>query len=226
MQVQLNLQKPLTNIGKYYHTLKITWDCPNKAFGEFIRLYENAFEKAFPLRSVRPNQKFIRREPWVTQGLLTSSRKKARLLVKKLKTPTEHNINYYKTFNQVFDKLKRQLKINYYKLIIEENRFNINKTWSIVKHNDKSSFPKEFIINNKPTSNKRLIAESFNMYFSKIGQETSQNVPASEKSFAEYLSNSVANIMFLEPIDNTTSKLKLRQVLDMTKFQHNYSKKP
>ena len=98
-------------------------DCPNKAFGEFIRLYENAFEKAFPLRSVRPNKKCIRREPWVTQGLLTSSRKKAKLLVKKLKTPTEHNINYYKTFNQVFNKLKRQLKINYYKSIIEENRF-------------------------------------------------------------------------------------------------------
>ena len=25
-------------------------DCPNKAFGEFIRLHENAFEKPFPLR--------------------------------------------------------------------------------------------------------------------------------------------------------------------------------
>ena len=81
-------------------------DCPNKAFDEFIRLYENAFEKAFPLCSVRPNKKCIRREPWVTQGLLTSSRKKAKLLVKKLKTPTEHNINYYKTFNQVFNKSK------------------------------------------------------------------------------------------------------------------------
>ena len=51
------------------------------------------------------------------------------------------------------------------------------------------------------------------MYFSKIGQETNQNVPPSDKSFAECLSDSVANSMFLDPIDsafviNTISKLK------------------
>ena len=49
-------------------------------------------------------------------------------------------------------------------------------------------------------------------FFSEIEQETS---PSFKKYFAEYLSNSIANSMFLQPVDsalvaNATSKLKTK----------------
>ena len=79
-----------------------------------MRLYDhNAFEQAFPLRSDQ-----IQNISDVNHGLHTSSRNKVKLLVEKLKAPTKHNINY-KTFNKVFNKLKRQLNINYYKSIFK-----------------------------------------------------------------------------------------------------------
>ena len=103
-------------------------------------------ERAFPLRSIKINKKFIKREPWLTPGRLTSSRNKAKLLKTKLCKPTELNTNKYTNFNNLFNRLMRIMKINYYHAIINENKFNIKKTWSIVKGatgklNDKSGFP-------------------------------------------------------------------------------------
>ena len=110
------------------------------------------------------------------------------------------------------------MKINYYHAIINENKFNIRKTWSIVKGaigklNDKSGFPNEFIVNNNTISDKIEISESFNKYFSSVGLKTSQNVPVTNMKFTDYLPNQTRHSLFLEPvtpllITNTTAKLK------------------
>ena len=70
-------------------------DCPNVAYEEFMKKYYNVFEISFPLRAVKPNKKFIKREPWVTPALLTSSRNKAKLFAKKIRNPNDNNIAYF-----------------------------------------------------------------------------------------------------------------------------------
>ena len=141
-----------------------------RAYDKFMLLYKVAFERAFPLRKVELKKKYIKREPWITAGLLESSRNKAKLFTKKLKIPTEHNINKFKDYNKLFNKIKRKMKINYHSSTIKENKHNIKKNWSIInyaigKYKDKSSFPHEFLINNKPISDKSEITSSFNEYF-------------------------------------------------------------
>jgi len=61
-------------------------ECPNVAYNEFIQLYSTIFNKSFPLRN-STSSNFMKREPWFTTGLLTSSRTKAKLFTKKLKNP-------------------------------------------------------------------------------------------------------------------------------------------
>ena len=179
-----------------------------------------AFEKSFPLTTVKFNKKYIRREQWMTSGLLTSSRTKAKLFTKIFYKPTAHNINQYKTYNNTFNKLKRLMKIKYYYTVLEENKFNIKKSWSILKlaigkRNDKSSLPHEFQLNNRPVSDKSKIANSFNQYFSNIGPETCNNVPPSRNKFSDYMPPSLLNSMFFDPTDissvlEATSKLKTK----------------
>jgi hypothetical protein len=168
--------------------------------------YKIAFERAFPPCTIKQNKKYIKREPWVKSGLLASSRNKAKLFSKKLYRPTEHNINVFKNYNQVYNKLKRSMKVNYYNSIIPENKFNMKKTWKILKdaigkHNNKSGFPQEFTINNAQVSDKLQIAESFNKYFSIIGLETSNNVQATNNNYTDYLPNPLPHSMFLELIE-------------------------
>ena len=105
----------------------------------------------------------------------------------------------------MYNKLKRKMKISYFKQILDENKFNIKNTWSILKQaigktNDKSGFPNSFNINNKLVTDKQHVAESFNNFFSKIGLETSHNVPNSNKSFSSYMPKSLPHSIFIKPV--------------------------
>ena len=193
-------------------------ECPNEAFNYFTMKYKAAFEVAFPLKSIKVNKKYIKREPWFTSGLLSSSRTRAKLLSKKLRDPTENNINLFKIYNNIFNKAKRSMKMNYYNDIIQKNKFNMKKKWSILrniigKQNDKSNFPPEFTIDGQLITNKSNIANAFNDYFSKIGLETSENVPSTSTNYTEYLPNPILHSMFIDPVTSsdvtyTVTKLK------------------
>ena len=91
----------------------------------------------------------------------------------------------------MYNKVKRATKANYYHVIIEENKFNMKKTWTVLnevigRKNDKSNFAQEFIIGGNSVKNKTIIAESFNDYFSKIGHETGQNVPSTDVNYSDF----------------------------------------
>ena len=180
--------------------------CPDNAYKYFLKLYRDAYDKAFPIVKRKINKRYIRKEPWITSGLITSSQTKAKLLKKKLKQPTHNNITNYKMFRDQFNKIKRKMKIDYFHNILETNKHNMKKTWQTLKNvigkmNDKTNFPQSFLINNKHVYNKTEIAQGFNSFFANIGKTTSQNVPHANKHFSEFLKNRVPNSMFLEPVE-------------------------
>ena len=88
-----------------------------------------------------------------THLVLGCLRKQRLSCTSKLSTLSKHSIQKYKEFNILHKKLYRRLKATYFENILEENKLNIKKTWSlhkqiIRKHNDKSGFPNNFVINN------------------------------------------------------------------------------
>ena len=180
----------------------LTIDNPNNAYETFIDLYKQAYEKSFPLKIIKPNKKYIKKEPWITTGLLTSMRHKNKLFKKKFEHPTYMHISKYKQYNN----LKRIMKIKYYSNFLEYNKHNMKKTWeflqkAIGKQHNKSNFPQTFKIENDQITDQVKIAESFNKYFSSIGIKTSENVPKANKHYSEYLTNPITNSMFLEPVE-------------------------
>lgn len=199
---QANIQIFKDNLAKLNFQFINGIECPNVAYNEFIKLYSTLFNKSFPLRnSISSN--FMKREPWFTIGLLTSSRTKAKLFTKKLRKPTYENIQKYRNFNNTFNTLKRKMKTLYYRQILEDNKHDIKKCWSILKQaigklSNKSAFPNEFLINNIPVSDKSEIAQSFNIFFANIGAHTSHNVPSTNKCFSSYMPRSQTNSIFIQ----------------------------
>ena len=104
-------------------------ECPNTAYDEFMKIYSAIFNKSFPLHESR----FLKRQPLLTSGLLTSSCTKAKLFAKKLNKPTFENIEKYKSVNNTFNTLKRKMKASYYRQILEEHKHDSKKCWSILK---------------------------------------------------------------------------------------------
>jgi hypothetical protein len=192
--------------------------CPNEAYDTFFNLYKQSFNQSFPLRNFTISQKAIKREQWMTSGLVISSRNKSRLYTKKLKKPTEDNINAYKTYVKIFNKLKRRAKIIYFKTSIDENKHNTKQLWKILKQaigkeNNKSNFPHSFIVENETVSDEDAIAKGFNTFFANIGYNISHNVPQSRKPFDKYMPHHNVKSIFLDPVHpmdviNVTRKLK------------------
>ena len=201
----MSMFKQLLQGVDFNHILNIT--CPNEAYNTFISLYKDLFDMAFPLRDVKVHKKYIKREPWITRGLLVSSNIKMKLFRKKITKPTITNLEKYKTYNTMFNKLKRILKKVYFTKLLEDNKDNIKNTWTILKsaiskQQKKSGLTETFCINNESVSDRKKQVEYFNKYFSSIGNNISETVPQSPKHFSEYIPDNLNNSMFLEPINS------------------------
>ena len=198
--------------------------CPNRAYDQFITLYMSPFNQCFPERTQQVKRKFIKREPWVTSGFLTSSRNKAKLFKKKFNKPTEQNINSYKSYNCIFNKLKRSLKTNYFRQALDDSKYDIKKSWTILrealgKTSNTSDYPHNFEVHNSTITDKKEAADAFNNYFSTIGKQTGDNVPQTNTNFMSYMNNPVVNSMFLSSVDsveilNFANKLKSKASQD------------
>ena len=148
----------------------------------------------------------ISRVMLTNHGLLTSMRTKSKPFHKKLQTPSMANINRCKKYTNMYNKIKKSMKKNYYHKLIDDNKHNIKETWNILKSvltkkNDKSSFPQQFNINNINISDKSTIANSFKDFFSNIGKITSNNIAKANTKFSDYLNNPIPNSIFLEPVE-------------------------
>ena len=78
-------------------------------------------------------RKYMKREAWITSGILTSSLNIAELLRKKLSRPNPETINKYKEYCRVFNKIKRAAKSAYYAEMLEVRKHCIKETWAMLR---------------------------------------------------------------------------------------------
>ena len=106
---------------------------PDIAYEQFMNIYADAYEEAFPLKTIKVRKKLIKQEPWVTKGLIISSINKDKLFRKKLNKPNEININNFTKYNKIFNKIKRAAKKMYYTNIFATYKTDSKQTWSILR---------------------------------------------------------------------------------------------
>ena len=170
----------------------------------YIYIYDNAFNTALPTKRIKLTRRYVKREPWMTQGLLNASVNKSKLLRTKIRKPTENNINKYKDFCKMFNKLKKLIKSKYYTDIFAMNVSNVKRTWQILRevlnrqpnHNKQNEI---FVIGNIETNNKKDIANGFNTFFASIGKTISDQITQPQKVYSEFLYGNYPVNFFLQP---------------------------
>lgn len=68
----------------------------NEVYDNFKVIYKSLFQISCPIKYVKVKRKYIKREPWITSGILTLSLNKAKLLRKKVNRPNPEMINKYR----------------------------------------------------------------------------------------------------------------------------------
>lgn len=163
----------------------------------------------------------IKKNPWVTAGLLKSINIRHDLYKKSKKNPNNEDVlNEYKSYRNKLNGLINRAKINYYKMQIDQNKNSPQNMWKCVRdiqnpnHNQKSEIK---TINNESgiiITDKKEIANTFCKYFSEIGQNlankikigTTMKLPKTILSNSIYFSHTNE-----EEVANTINELKSKK---------------
>ena len=146
-----------------------------------------------PVKTIRISAKRRYKEPWMSKGIETSSRKCTELYKASLKLGAapktrDKYVNYRNSYNQ----LKRTARLDYYKQQVEESKTNTKKLWQTIntvinkKKNNGSIIP--FItVNGIKIYDSNKIASEFGKFYSTMGPKLASQIPAGKKSVDEYI---------------------------------------
>ena len=173
----------------------------NQAYDLFITLYKEAYDKAFPIFHEKHKTHF--KQPWMSMGLLKSSRKKAKLYLKYIKNPTVANKLKFTIYRNKFKTLRLQAERNYYEIEFNKNSSNLKKTWSLIRSIIKTKVKDNSIealkIDGIKNYDSAAMANEFNNYFSNIAEQLATKIPNTQHSFKEFLNPPLYNSFGIIP---------------------------
>ena len=188
------------------------WNCLsytdiNDSYTKFSDTLSSIIDSVAPEKTTTIPASRVIRNPWMTKGLITSSRTLNRLHKKQLGQDKSHTsyIKFYK-YRNLYNQLKRKTKDTFYQDLLHEYRHNIRKTWGVIntligRSNDKTSISETFKINNQYINNQELIANEFCSFFTNIGMKYASEIPESKHSHFHYMSGKQPNSMIMNLTD-------------------------
>ena len=188
------------------------------AFTFFHTNLKSIYEKSFPLKTFKVG--YLNRKPWLTTGLKNSIKVKNKLYMKSKKYKSEYLDNKYKLYKKQLSKLLKIAEKQHYHHLLESNKRNLKKSWAIIKDVigkkkiENSNCNKEFLIDGRIVSDKNVIANNFNNFFSNIGKNLAKDIPENNINPLQYMGNiRCEHSFFLRPTDES----EIRKVVALLK---------
>ncbi|XP_065658504.1 uncharacterized protein LOC136083020 [Hydra vulgaris] len=188
------------SVKKFHNLLKdnVDWNLVlqshdvNNAYDLFLNQFCKLYDKAFPEKKITVKTKTVL-TPWMSNGLLKSSKRKQKLYDKYLKKKTYKNEMTYKNYKNIFEKIKRNSKKLYYAKLLSQATGNTKKTWSVIKEilgkniYARNILPKKITIDKNTIYDKSIIAEKLNSFFTNTGPNLALKIPMNSTPFESYL---------------------------------------
>ena len=204
------------------HDLKgINWntalDNVDDLFNDFHNKVQQQIDKHCPEKVIHLSPKSIRKEPWLTKGIINSSKKQLFLFKEYLSNSCSHD--EYQLYRQMLQRIKWKAKQEYY--TDQCNKFcnNTTRLWKILnevlsKSNDKDSVP-TLKANGINYHSKSVISNEFAEYFANIGNKLSNNIPNGAHNIDYYLQriNKNPRSLFITPC----TELEIERILSSLK---------
>jgi hypothetical protein len=179
----------------------------NDAYSEFSNSLNNIINNAAPEKIIKISTSFVIRDPWMSRGLLTSSRTLNKMHTKKIgKDKTHAHFIKFTKYRNIYNRLKRLAKLKYYDELLQMYKYNTRKTWGVInsligRTNDKSTISDTFKINNISVNDPEQVSNEFCNFFTNIGKKYANEIPNSKLPHTHYLFNKVQHNIFMAPTD-------------------------
>jgi exonuclease III len=184
-----NFKNSLTSSNLLDLCDKTTNANPNRNYNLLHEILQEKMDEFLPCKTIKIKKYRHKKSPWITFGIIKSLKARDKLYKNMIKAPinsiryTELQLNLH-TFNSILRRSIRWAKSNYFHHKLESYKFNIKRTWDVIKdliHKGKASdYPLFFNVQGKKLSDPKSIADNFNKYFASIVSphaETTQNMP-------------------------------------------------
>jgi len=150
------------------------------AYEAFWSKYNKLFNSNFPLKRQRFNKNVHKKNTFMTTGLLISRNTKKCLHKAAVSDPSILNIERYKSFKSIYQRVIRAAKRLYFVTKLEQNAGNPKKTWQtlneILGKTKKSDTVENICVGGENVSEPRDIANHFNEFFTSVGKRISESV--------------------------------------------------
>lgn len=167
----------------------------------FISVINSMYRKCFPLQVKYVSVKRILK-PWLTSGILKSIKTKS-LYFKLLKLGQISELTNRQYKNKLTSVI-RKAKNMHYKKLFSDNRTDLKKTWQIIRRligqNTSRRSVKSIIVDGVGVTDEKLIADSFNNFFSNIAVNLDNNLPNSNLSPLDYVDHNTTSSFFTRPV--------------------------
>ena len=198
------LKEKLTNVDwtQVYNSPDI-----NVSYDIFIDVFMTCVNDTIPFsKPKRSHRKKIPKSPWITKTLLRSINRKNNLYYKYITAKPQSKPSLkskYNNYKNILTSLLRTAKKQYYADQLTLYKHDMKNTWKVINHalnkTKTSTLIPQLRLDDRDITDPDDIAESFNSYFSRIGESLAQTIPNSNKKFHEFLQGPNTSSIFFTP---------------------------
>ena len=202
--VELNYQADLTQLLQELHDSYIHENV-EKAYNFFHKKHSNLLNKHSPMEFLTQKQVELELKPWITSGILTSIRVKAKLFKTFKKTLKNSDYSQFKYYRDTINSLMRKSKKQYFRNYFVKHANNIKKTWkgvnNLLNRQGSTKISDIFLnINGQLITDQTIVVDKMNKYFINVADNLAKDIPPSTKSYADFLKNPNPHSIFLTEI--------------------------
>lgn len=222
------VQKLLMELKRTDWTILNTITDINDKYNYFIGKITKLSDKYIPTKKITSKSKeTTNTKQWLTKGIRKSCKTKRTLYFLSIKHPTKINIEKYRKYKNLLEKLKRKMKKHFYEKLFNDIRYDLKKTWSNINmilnkcKKKKRKTIETIVIDNSKETNKKIMADHFNEFFTSIGEKLAENIPVIDGSPIEFITNVNSDRSFyFFPTNNIEVKKIVMAIRDGTSIGH------
>ena len=180
---------------------KTDWKCEipddnslDDNMSRFSKILQTNCDHFLPFKQSKIKASQLRKEAWVTSGLLKSIKWEKTLYRQSIsKKATDKSKKKYRDYNLILRKVKRQAKKSHYIDNCVKFKANTKQLWRVInrivnKQSDKTTVVSYLNLDTIKVTQDQEIANELGKYFSQVGQTYVKRVGPSKTGIDEYLS--------------------------------------
>ena len=175
------------------------------AYNFFHKKNSAILNKLAPMEFLTRKQVELELKPWITKGILTSTRVKSKLFKLFKKTKSKDYYAQFKFYRDTINSLTRKSKKQYHKQYFQQHAHNIKKTWKGINNllNRQGNLKVSDIflnIDGKLLTDQKTVVDKMNNYFVNVADNLAKKIPKTHLTHKYFLKNPNAHSMYLTDI--------------------------